>query len=251
TDGHPSAARRALRERSSGMPPLNVKRFASTNARLRRYVNNEPATHHEICAADIDLLRRLDTLCARMTTSDLVQPKREARRRMTVESVYARLAPLYDLLYGATLQPGRRRAMARLAPEPGERILEVGVGTGVGLIAYPPGCRVVAIDLSAPMIERAAMRLGRNRIEHVTLGRMDAARLAFPDAMFDAVYAPYVINVVSDPVQTAREMLRVCRPGGRMVLLNHFDRVPGSPTALDRLVGTLATRVSRVNWHLD
>jgi len=170
---------------------------------------------------------------------------------MTVQTVYQRLAPIYDLLYGVMLQPGRRRAMARLAPHPGESILEVGVGTGFGLMAYPTGCRVVAIDLSEPMIERAASRLKRHRIEHVSLCRMDAARLAFPDAHFDAVYAPYVINVVGDPVQAAREMLRVCRPGGRLVLLNHFDRVDGSDNAVKRIVGEFATRMTRVNWNLD
>src|SRR5262249_46825467 len=150
-----------------------------------------------------------------------------------VETVYQRLAPIYDLIYGAMLQPGRRRAMARLAPRAGESILEIGVGTGFGLMADPAGCRVVAIDLSAPMIERAAARVKRRTIAHLSLCRMDAARLAFPDAHFDAVYAPYVINVVSEPVQAAREMLRVCRPGGRLVLLNHFDRVDGSDNAVN------------------
>jgi phosphatidylethanolamine/phosphatidyl-N-methylethanolamine N-methyltransferase len=170
---------------------------------------------------------------------------------MTVEAVYHRLAPVYDLLYGALLQPGRRRAMARLAPKSGESILEVGVGTGFGLRAYPRGCRVVAIDVSEPMIARACARLQRHRIEHVALCRMDAAQLAFGDATFDAVYAPYVINVVSDPIRAAREMLRACRPGGRLVLLNHFDRVDRSPDAVQQVVGRLASRVSRVNWHLD
>jgi len=169
----------------------------------------------------------------------------------TVTIVYERLAPLYDVIYGALLEPGRRRAVARLAPRPGERILEVGVGTGFGLRRYPAGCRVVAIDLSEPMIARARARLVRQRLEHVALCRMDAARLAFCDGQFDAVYAPYLINVVPDPVRVAREMLRVCRTGGRLVLLNHFDRVDGDRDAVDRLVGHVAVRVSGVNWHLD
>src|SRR5262245_35828755 len=109
------------------------------------------------------------------------------------------------------LQPGRSRAMERLAPRAGESILEVGVGTGFGLMAYPSHCRVVAIDLTASMIARAQRRLRTHRIAHVSLCRMDAATLAFPDSRFDAVYAPYVINVVPDPVRMAREMLRVCR----------------------------------------
>jgi phosphatidylethanolamine/phosphatidyl-N-methylethanolamine N-methyltransferase len=164
-----------------------------------------------------------------------------------VESIYRRLAPVYDLIYGATLEPGRRHAMTRLAPAGGERILEIGVGTGLSAMAYPPGCRVAAIDVSAPMLKRARSRLGCRHGE-ITLLRMDAARLGFRDGSFDAVYAPYVINVVPDPVAVAREMLRVCRADGRLVLLNHFaDRTPS--WAAD-LLGRMAAHAG-VNWGLD
>lgn len=169
----------------------------------------------------------------------------------TVELVYHRLAPVYDVIYGAMLQPGRRRAMAHLAPRAGELILEVGVGTGFGLRHYPPGCRVVAIDLSRPMIARAHARLRRRPVPGVSLCRMDAARLAFARGGFDAVYAPYLVNVVPEPIAVALEMIRVCRPGGRLVFLNHFDRLDGRRDAVDRLVGAAAERISGVNWHLD
>jgi len=167
-----------------------------------------------------------------------------------VEAVYRRLAPVYDIVYGVGLQQGRRRAMARLAPREGEWILEVGVGTGLSALAYPAGCRVVAIDLSAPMLARARARFASRQVRHVTLCRMDAARLALPAGRFDAIYAPYVINVVPDPLRVAREMLRVCRPGGRIVLLNHFA-APGGDRATTRILGSLAARAGRVNWHLD
>jgi phosphatidylethanolamine/phosphatidyl-N-methylethanolamine N-methyltransferase len=168
-----------------------------------------------------------------------------------VEAVYKRLAPVYDLLYGVGLQHGRRRAMARLSPRPGERILEIGVGTGLSAVSYPSGCQVVAIDLSAPMLARAHARLARRRVAHVALCRMDATRLAFPDARFDAIYAPYVINVVPDPLQVAREMRRVCRPGGRLVFLNHFAPADGCNRVTTRLAGSVATRATGVNWNLE
>jgi phosphatidylethanolamine/phosphatidyl-N-methylethanolamine N-methyltransferase len=168
----------------------------------------------------------------------------------TVDNVYERLAPIYDLIYGVTLAPGRRRAMARLAPVNGESILEIGVGTGLSAVAYPRSCHVVAIDVSAEMLERARARFARRGVEQVTLCRMDAAHLAFCDARFDAIYAPYLINVVSDPVQVAREMLRVCRPAGRIVLLNHFARTNGAGHPIDRFLGRLASRAG-VNWHVD
>src|SRR5262249_25002172 len=130
-------------------------------------------------------------------------------------------------------------------------ILEIGVGTGFGLASYPSGCRVVGVDLSAPMIGRAQTRLRRLGLQHIALCRMDAAHLAFADARFDAIYAGYLVNVVPDPVAVAREMLRVCRPGGRLVILNHFAGIAGADHALNTIVGHLARRVSGVDWHLD
>jgi len=168
----------------------------------------------------------------------------------SVEAVYQRLAPIYDLVYGVTLAPGRRRAMARLAPDRGERILEIGVGTGLSALKYPRGCRVIAIDLSAHMLDRARARLARHRAANVTLCRMDAGRLAFSDAQFDAVYAPYVMNVVADPVLVAREMQRVCRPAGRIVLLNHFEDAGSKRDPIDRVLDPLLSRIG-VNWRID
>ena len=167
------------------------------------------------------------------------------------QHVYQRLAPVYDLLYGLMLQPGRARAMARLAPRAGDLILEVGVGTGFGLADYPVGARVVAVDLSTEMLARASQRVVRRRIDRVTLCRMDASRLAFEDSTFDAVYAPYLINVVSNPIAVARELIRVCQPGGRIVLLNHFEQAGGVNGTVNRLIGAVASRMTGVNWFLD
>src|SRR5262245_22830908 len=135
----------------------------------------------------------------------------------SVEATYERLAPVYDFIYGVLLEQGRKLAKARLAARAGESILEVGVGTGLSTLNYPRGCRVVGIDLSAPMLDRARVRLARRAPGRVQLCRMDAEHLAFADGRFDAVYAPYVLNVVPDPVAVAHEMLRVCRPNGRLV----------------------------------
>jgi phosphatidylethanolamine/phosphatidyl-N-methylethanolamine N-methyltransferase len=169
----------------------------------------------------------------------------------STDLVYHRFAPVYDLLYGGLLQPGRSRALERLALRTGQTILEIGAGSGFGLAGYRRDCRVVAIDLSASMLARARQRLTRAHVPNVALCRMDAAGLAFPDACFDAVYAPYVVNVVQDPAAVGREMLRVCRRGGRLVLLNHFEGIEGSSGAVSRMAGRLATMISAVNWNLD
>jgi phosphatidylethanolamine/phosphatidyl-N-methylethanolamine N-methyltransferase len=167
-----------------------------------------------------------------------------------VEEIYRTIAPVYDLLCGPLLQPGRKLAMVRLAPRAGERILEIGVGTGFALRTYPARCHVVGVDLSARMIARADTRRRRDCLAHVRLCRMDGAALAFADGSFDAVYAPYVINVVPNPVAVAREMLRVCRPGGRLVFLNHFDH-QRRDTLPDRFVGIAAATLTGVNWRLS
>jgi phosphatidylethanolamine/phosphatidyl-N-methylethanolamine N-methyltransferase len=139
-----------------------------------------------------------------------------------VEGVYEKLASVYDWFFGPTLHAGRLQAMQRMAISPGDRILEVGVGTGINLSLYPRDCELTGIDLSDSMLEKAYERVAEKRMRNVHLQQMDASRLLFPDASFDIVYAPYLISVVPDPVQVAREMRRVCRPGGRIVILNHF-----------------------------
>jgi phosphatidylethanolamine/phosphatidyl-N-methylethanolamine N-methyltransferase len=106
--------------------------------------------------------------------------------------------------------------------QPGERVLEVGVGTGINLSLYPKHCTVTGIDFSESMLEKARERAAVKGIRNARLLQMDAADLKFADDSFDIVYAPYLISVVPDPVQVAHEMRRVCRPGGRIIFLNHF-----------------------------
>src|SRR5437763_10607717 len=139
-----------------------------------------------------------------------------------VARVYENIAWGYDLVFGPTLHPGRVDAIKRMGIKPGDRVLEVGVGTGINADLYPPDCAVTGIDLSSSMLEKARERVARKGVRNVRLLQMDAANLKFADDSFDIVYAPYVISVVPDPVTVAREMRRVCRPGGRIIILNHF-----------------------------
>jgi phosphatidylethanolamine/phosphatidyl-N-methylethanolamine N-methyltransferase len=139
-----------------------------------------------------------------------------------VARVYENLAWAYDFTFGPTLHPGRLHAIQRMGIRRGERVLEVGVGTGINASLYPRDCSVTGIDLSASMLDKARERVVRKDISNVRLLEMDAADMKFADGMFDIVYAPYLISVVPDPVAVAREMRRVCRPGGRIIFLNHF-----------------------------
>src|SRR5436190_2687768 len=141
-----------------------------------------------------------------------------------VEAVYDKLAKVYDLFFGPTLHPGRLQAIQRMNIQPRERVLEVGVGTGINLSLYPRDCSITGIDFSGSMLEKARERAARKelQVQGIRLLQMDAADLKFADNSFDIVYAPYLISVVPDPLQVAREMRRVCRPGGRIIFLNHF-----------------------------
>src|SRR5882762_10692125 len=139
-----------------------------------------------------------------------------------VARVYENIAWFYDLTFGPALHPGRVDAIRRMAIKPGDRVLEVGVGTGIIAALYPSDCSVTGVDFSSSMLEKARERIARKGVQNVRLLQMDAANMKFADDTFDIVYAPYVISVVPDPVAVTREMHRVCRPGGRIVILNHF-----------------------------
>ncbi len=160
-----------------------------------------------------------------------------------VAKVYENISWGYDLFFGPTLHPGRVDAIRRMGIKSGDRVLEVGVGTGINAALYPKDCSVTGIDLSSSMLEKARERVARKGVRNVRLLQMDAANLKFADDTFDIVYAPYVISVVPDPVAVAREMRRVCRPGGRIVILNHFRSSNRMGAWLERLISPLTVHV--------
>jgi phosphatidylethanolamine/phosphatidyl-N-methylethanolamine N-methyltransferase len=160
-----------------------------------------------------------------------------------VERVYEKLANVYDLTFGPTLHPGRLQAIQRMRIAPGSSILEVGVGTGINASLYPADCDVVGIDFSPSMLEKARERVQRKGIRNMRLLQMDAADLQFPDDSFDIVYAPYLISVVPDPVRVAAEMRRVCRPGGRVIILNHFRSANPILSRAERLISPLTIHI--------
>src|SRR5580765_5346752 len=123
-----------------------------------------------------------------------------------VARVYENIAWFYDLTFGPALHPGRVDAIERMAIKPGDRVLEVGVGTGINASLYPVDCSVVGIDLSSSMLEKARERVWRKGLRNVRLQEMDATHMTFADDTFDIVYAPYLISVVPDPIGVAREM---------------------------------------------
>lgn len=141
----------------------------------------------------------------------------------SIRGAYRRYAKHYDRVFGPVFSPGRRLAIQTLGLRSGRRVLEVGVGTGLSLPDYPADVRVVGIDISPEMLEKARQRQASLRLDQVeALMVMDAEALDFPDASFDAVVAMYVASVVPHPDRLISEMRRVCVPGGDIVIINHF-----------------------------
>jgi phosphatidylethanolamine/phosphatidyl-N-methylethanolamine N-methyltransferase len=153
----------------------------------------------------------------------------------------------YDIVFGPVFHPGRKEAVRIANDRPGQRILEVGVGTGLSLPYFRPDSRVVGIDVSAEMLAKAKRRA--ERLSHVEeLVIMDAENLEFADNSFDAVLALYVASVVPNPARFAAEMRRVCIPGGTIVVVNHFTSENAILRGLEKRLSRLARHVG---FHAD
>ena len=171
--------------------------------------------------------------------------------RSSVERFYAQMAGAYDWMFGPLLDAGRREAVSSLRLRRGDHVLEVGIGTGLTAAHYPSHSRITGIDISAPMLDKARRFMRDGGTRRIELSRMDATALGFADASFDVVYAAYVMSVVPDPVQALREMARVCRPDGRIVLLNHFRSATPWLARTEQLVARLAAARVAVRTDLD
>jgi phosphatidylethanolamine/phosphatidyl-N-methylethanolamine N-methyltransferase len=160
-----------------------------------------------------------------------------------VERVYSNYASVYDHIFGKIFHESRESAVRRLNVTHGERILEVGVGTGLSLPLYPRHCRLVGIDLSSGMLEKARARVQIYGLENVELSRMDAGKMEFPDDSFDTVMAAYVVTAVPDYRKVMTEMIRVCRPGGRIIMLNHFSNGNRLIAAVEKVISPLCKHI--------
>lgn len=161
-----------------------------------------------------------------------------------VQRAYDRLAHVYDLLFGAILQPGRERAVRAIRSKPGLRVLELGIGTGLTAPLYSRDWTVVGVDLSPAMLMEARQRITRLGLDHtVTLLEADGAQLPFDADSFDVVLVPYVMSVVPDPLSVGRELRRVCRATGQIILLNHFLSQVSFGARLERWISPVTTRI--------
>ena len=166
-----------------------------------------------------------------------------------VKSSYARWAPVYDKTFGVITSVGRRAAVGYINAQDGTSVLEVGVGTGLALSHYRPTLSVTGIDFSDEMLGKAIERVKSRGLHHVkSLRQMDARQLDFPDDHFDTVAAMHIISVVPEPGQVMAEMSRVCKPGGKIVMTNHFARETGFLASVEKFSAPFA---NQLGWHSD
>lgn len=162
--------------------------------------------------------------------------------------LYSEFAPLYDKIFGKIFYSRLRQVIGDLHIPRGARVLEVGAGTGTSFPAYPRHCQVIGIDLAPDMLARAQGKIRENGWSHLKVMKMDALQLEFPDDSFDYVMAFHVVTVVPDPVRMVEEAKRVCRPGGRIVIVNHFT---SDFPLLGSLTETLDPVTRRLGWRTN
>jgi phosphatidylethanolamine/phosphatidyl-N-methylethanolamine N-methyltransferase len=162
--------------------------------------------------------------------------------------LYSEFAPLYDKVFGKIFYNRLEQVIENLGIPPGAKVLEVGAGTGTSFPAYPSHCEITGVDLAPDMLARARKKIQENGWSHLTVMEMNALDLQFPDNHFDYVMAFHVVTVVPDPVRMIAEAKRVCKPGGTIVIVNHF-------TSERRLLGSLTQALDPVTrwlgWRTD
>jgi phosphatidylethanolamine/phosphatidyl-N-methylethanolamine N-methyltransferase len=160
-----------------------------------------------------------------------------------MRKAYARWAPVYDVVYDKLTEPAARAAVDA-AMACGPRVLEAGVGTGLSLGYYPRHAEVYGVDLSEDMLRRAQAKVDKRGLSHVrSLQVMDVTHLTFPDGMFDAVTAQFIITLVPEPEKALDQFARVLKPGGEIILANHFGQPGGPVAALEEIASPVAKAI--------
>jgi phosphatidylethanolamine/phosphatidyl-N-methylethanolamine N-methyltransferase len=160
-----------------------------------------------------------------------------------VARAYDRWAPIYDLVFGPVFRQGRSAAV-QAADRIGGRILEVGVGTGISLPSYANTSRLIGIDLSESMLDKARARVRQHRLDNVEAVEVgDAEALTYADASFDVVVAQYVVSAVPNPSRALDEFARVCRPGGEIIVTTRVSAAGGLRGGIEKALMPVTSRL--------
>jgi len=165
-----------------------------------------------------------------------------------IKRIYSNYSNFYDLIFKKFFLPRQEYGINQMEIQPDDKILDVGVGTGLSLPLYPNYCHVTGIDLSAQMLNKAHNKVKKHDLKNITLKQMDAMELQFEDNTFDKVIASFVISVVPDPVQVIAEMKRVCKNNCNLILINHFQSNNKIMAKIEEIFNPICRKIG---WRTD
>ncbi|HXI10776.1 MAG TPA: class I SAM-dependent methyltransferase [Thermodesulfobacteriota bacterium] len=166
----------------------------------------------------------------------------------SIKKIYAGYSSVYDALFKRFFYPRIKHAITYMDIQPGDRILDVGVGTGLSLSVFPRYCKVVGIDLSTEMLRKAKEKIEENRLDNIKVMGMDAMSVGFRDDSFDKVFISHVVSVVPDPYKVMQEVKRVCRKGGQVVVVNHFKSKNKLVETVEKIINPVC---KKIGWRSD
>lgn len=169
-------------------------------------------------------------------------------RTEDIKRIYANYSNFYDFVFKKFFYPRQKHVINEMNIRPQEKVLDVGVGTGLTLPLYPESCEVMGVDLSKEMLQKAHNKVKKHSLKHITLRQMDAMELQFEDNTFDHVIATFVISVVPDPLKVISEMKRVCKKNSSIVIVNHFQSDNKIMAKFEDLVNPLCRKIG---WRTD
>ncbi len=166
----------------------------------------------------------------------------------SIKRIYNGYSRVYDKLFKRFFYPRIKHAITYMDIKPGDRILDVGVGTGLSLSVFPRYCSVVGIDLSKEMLKKAKEKIEANKLDNITILEMDAMSVGFEDDSFDKVFISHVVSVVPDPYRVMAEVKRVCRNGGQVVIVNHFASENKIMAGIEKMFNPVC---KKIGWRSD
>lgn len=166
----------------------------------------------------------------------------------SIKKIYSNYSNVYDILFKKFFYPRQKHVINSMNIKPNERVLDVGVGTGLALSVYPEHCDVTGIDLSSAMLRKAYKKIEKYNLSNVSLHEMDASNLEFDDDYFDHVIATFVISVVPDPVKVISEMKRVVKRNGKIIIVNHFKSSNRYIAKIEKIISPFCCKIG---WRSD
>lgn len=166
----------------------------------------------------------------------------------STKKIYDIQSAVYDHTFGRLVLNRINRAIQHMNIQPGETVLDIGVGTGNAMGYYPTCGKIFGVDLSSGMLKLARKKIEEDKHDHITIFQGNALELPFEDSSFDHIFISHVISVVSRPEMLVREAQRVAKPGAKIVILNHFLSTNRFVAMLERWANPIC---EKLGWRSD